>query len=200
MTIPTSFSKILGDETPDLEKLIARGACISWSPKNLGSWMVMKSMKWMVANTKFRVFTAYSDPEARELGSIYQACSFIYLGKSSGAGKQYLDPRNENIGWFSDRHFRHRSMYRKYAVSLKIDNWEQYMKKYSPDWDKMPNGMKPMIKKELEKYKAECKEREAKPKHKYVYIMGKDKSERKKLQKMFEKHTKSYPYPKERGN
>ncbi len=199
MTTPNSFSKIIGDETKDLEKLIARGACISWSPKNLGSWLIMKSMKWMVQNTQFRLFTAYSDPEARELGSIYQACSFIYLGKQSGAQKQYLDPRNEKIGWFSDRHFRHKSMYSKYAEKLNIDNWKQYMKKYSPDWDKIPPLMTQQIKEEIKKYRSTCKERITKPKHKYLYIMGEDKSETRRLTKLFEKNSKSHPYPKERG-
>jgi hypothetical protein len=197
MTTPNAMSKIVGEDTPKLEKLISRGACISWSPKNLGSWLIMKSIKWMITNTDFRVFTAYSDTEAMELGSIYQACSFIYLGQTSGAGKQYLDPRNEKIGWFNDRHFRHRSMYRKYAENLMIDNWEQYMKKYSPDWDKIPPTMAQQIKEEIKKYRSTCKERITKPKHKYAFIKGRTKSETKKLMKLFT--GKSLPYPKIRG-
>lgn len=43
----------------------------------------------MVKNTQYRLFTAYSDTEAKELGTIYQACNFYYLGKKSGAGYQY---------------------------------------------------------------------------------------------------------------
>ena len=197
MTTPNAFSKILGENTPKLEKLIARGACISWSPKNLGSWLIMKSIDWMITNTNFRAFTAYSDPEAKELGSIYQACSFIYLGQTSGAGKQYLDPRNEKIGWFSDRHFRHKSMYRKYAENLCIHNWDQYMNKYSPNWDKIPQLMACHIKEEIKKYRATCKERITKPKHKYVFIKGRTKSESKNLMKIFT--GKKLPYPKIRG-
>ena len=77
MAVPNTFSHLLGKENSNLEKLISRGACISWSPKNLGSWLIMKSVKWMVQNTEFRYFTAYSDPEAKELGTIYQACNFL---------------------------------------------------------------------------------------------------------------------------
>lgn len=199
MTTPNAFSKIVGEITPKLEKLIARGASISWSPKNLGSWLITKSIKYMVNNTDFRVFTAYSDTEAMELGSIYQGCSFLYLGQGSGAGKQYLDPRNEKIGWFNDRHFRHRSMYRKYADTLMIPDWEQYMKKYSPDWDKIPVSMAIAIKEEIKKYRAGCKERITKPKHKYVCIKGKNKNETRKLLKLFNNNCKSYKYPKIRG-
>lgn len=199
MTTPNTFSKLLGDGTKDIEKLISRGACVSWSPKNLGSWIVMKSIKWMIANTPFRVFTAYSDPEAKELGSIYQACSFIYLGKNSGANKQYLDPSNIKIGWFSDRHFRHKGMYRKYAENLNIPNWKQYMKQYSPDWDIIPEGISLAIKDELNRYRSTCKERTTIPKHKYVLIKGRDKGETKRLITLFNNNSKSYPYPKTRG-
>ena len=79
MATPNAFSNLLGKENRDKEKLISRGACISWSPKNLGSALVMFSIRWMVKNTPYRFFTAYSDTKARELGTIYQACNFTYL-------------------------------------------------------------------------------------------------------------------------
>lgn len=197
-TVPNTFSKIVGEDTVKMEKLISRGACISWSPKNLNSWLVMKSIKWMIANTEFRVFTAYSDTEAKELGSIYQACSFKYLGMTSGSTTQYLDPNNEKIGWFNDRHFRHKSMYKKYAEAIGIskEQWQSYMKKYSPDWTKVPADIAVKIKEELKRYRSTCKVRTTKPKHKYVFIKGRDKNETKKLMKMF--NAKTYPYPKDR--
>jgi len=197
-TVPNTFSKILGDETFKIEKLISRGACISWSPKNLNSWLVMKSINWMIHNTDFRAFTAYSDTEAKELGSIYQACSFLYLGKGAGSVTQYLDPNNEKIGWFNDRHFRHKSMYKKYADTIGLDPaiWKSYMKEYSPDWDKVPENIKIQIKAELDRYRKTCKVRTTESKHKYVYIKGINKNETKKLMKLFNAQT--YPYPKER--
>ena len=197
-TVPNSFSKIVGDETYKVEKLISRGACISWSPKNLNSWLVMKSIDWMIHNTEFRVFTAYSDTEAKELGAIYQACSFIYLGKTSGSTLQFLDPSNEKIGWFNDRHFRHKSMYKKYAETLGIpaSEWKSYMKKYSPDWDLVPKDIAIKVKDEIKRYRKTCKVRTTQSKHKYVYIKGINKNETKKLMKNFT--GKNYPYPKDR--
>lgn len=197
-TVPNTFSKLLGDETFKLEKLISRGACISWSPKNLNSWLVMQSIKWMIANTEFRLFTAYSDTEAKELGAIYQACSFIYLGKTSGSTLQYLDPNNEKIGWFNDRHFRHKSMYKKYADKLGIpaDVWKGYMKKYSPDWTIIPEDIRIKIKNEIISYRKTCKVRTTQPKHKYVYIKGRNKNETKKLMRLFDLNNKAKEYPK----
>ncbi len=53
MATPKAFSHTLGKENKGLEKLISRGASISWAPKNLGSWLIMKSVKWMVHNTDY---------------------------------------------------------------------------------------------------------------------------------------------------
>lgn len=36
MNQPNAFSKMLGEDTSKLERLISRGACISWSPKTFG--------------------------------------------------------------------------------------------------------------------------------------------------------------------
>lgn len=92
MATPNAFSHLLGKANINLEKLIARGASMSLAPTNIGNFLIMKAVKWMVENTEFRYFTCYSDPEAKELGTIYQACNFIYLGCNFGAGKMYIDP------------------------------------------------------------------------------------------------------------
>ena len=204
MATPNAFSHILGKENKSLEKLISRGASISWAPKNLGSWLIMNSIKWMVRNTGYRSFTAYSDPEAKELGTIYQACNFIYLGQTSGTSKQYFDPNNETAGWFSDRDFRKKSKYRKYAENIGIDKvqWKQWMKKYSPNWDIIPAEIKTKIKAEEKKYRDSCLSRPVPSKHKYCYILGRTKSETKQLHNLFkELNPKLYnlPYPRSRG-
>lgn len=204
MATPNAFSKLLGPETKNIEKLISRGACVSWSPKNLGSWLIMKSINWMVDNTDFRLFTAYSDPEAKELGTIYQACNFLYLGQTSGTLKQYFDPDNPSWGWFSDREFRKRGKYAKYAENLGLsrEEWNQYMGKYTPLWDEMPPELKDAIKEEEKKYRERCQSRDVMPKHKYAYIKGRDKRETRALMKRFREHNPKLvdlPYPTERG-
>ena len=152
MSTPNAFSHILGKENRDKEKLVARGASISWAPKNLASWLVSSSVKWMVKHTNFRIFPAYSDPEAKELGTIYQACNFHYLGQTSGTTYQYLDPKHPEKGWFSDREFRKKSKYSRYAQAIGIDKqtWKGWMKKYSPDWEVIPSDIKSAIKKQEE--------------------------------------------------
>lgn len=204
MATPNTFSNLLGKENTNKEKLISRGACISWGPKNLGSWLVMSSIKWMVKNTDFRYFTAYSDPEAKELGTIYQACNFRYLGQTSGATFQYLDPDHPEKGWFSDRDFRKKSKYYRYAEALGIDRqtWKGWMKKYSPDWALVPSATRDKIKAEEKKYRDSCKKRKVPAKHKYCYILGRSKRETKNLLKDFAEQSPkkvNLSYPKERG-
>lgn len=204
MSTPNTFSHLLGKENRDKEKLIARGASISWAPKNMGSWIVSSSVKWMVQNTDFRVFTAYSDPEAKELGTIYQAMNWIYLGQTSGTVKQYFDPKRPRAGWFSDRDFRKRSKYRIYAenIGLSRDEWESMMKKYSPNWEIIPPEIKIKIKAEEKKYRESCESRLVPPKHKYCYILGRSKRETKHLQELFKINNPKkvgLSYPKKRG-
>lgn len=204
MATPNAFSGLLGRENRDKEKLISRGACISWGPKNLGSWLIMSSIRWMVKNTDFRYFTAYSDPEAKELGTIYQACNFHYLGQTSGTSFQYLDPKHPEKGWFSDREFRKKSKYFRYAQEVGIDKetWRGWMKKYSPNWDIISPEVREAIKQREKAYRESCVRRPVPAKHKYCYILGTTKKETKSLLRDFAKNSpnkQSLPYPKKRG-
>ena len=197
MDMPSVFSKMLGDETRKIERLISRGACISWSPKNLGSSLIMFAIKWMVKNTRFRLFVAYSDIEAKELGTIYQACNFYYIGKKSGAKKQY---KIESGRWVSDRYFRARSVYKRLAKEDGIVWQDEWQIGDSVKFDKMPEDVAKRIKMLSKNYLNSCESREIMPKHKYVYVLGENKAETKYLRKMFVSRNKIYPYPKERGN
>ena len=205
MATPNSFSFLLGKENRDIIKLVSRGASISWAPKNMGSWLVSRACKWMVQNTDFRCFEAYSDPLAKELGTIYQALNWTYLGQTSGTSKVYRDPDNKERGWFSDRDFRKKSKYKRYAEALGIspEQWKSYMGKYTPKWDTMPPGLKDRIKAEEKKFRDRCDSRVVPAKHKYCYILGRNKKETKQLRRKFVEcnPTKAnLPYPKERGN
>lgn len=209
MATPNSFSNLLGEENKHKEKLIARGACISWSPKNLGSWIIMSSIRWMVENTEFRYFTAYSDPEAKELGTLYQACNFIYLGQKFGSGYQYLDPENHQRGWFGSSGFSDRSQIVRYAKKLGIEwqkDWYKMMgsKKNirKVNWDNIPEDIAKRLKDERTRHKESCEKRKSPTKHKYCYILGQDKKETKLLKRAFKENNPDkidLEYPKERG-
>ena len=204
MSVPNTFSLLLGGEYRNREKLISRGASLSWSPKNTASWLLMNSIHWMVRETDFCLFTAYSDSEAKELGTIYQSCNFFYLGKTSGTDKQYFDPQRKEAGWFSSRHFRHKSVVKRHAKELGIELPREWWKDndYSLDWTKVPTDIKVALKGAEKRYQAACLERPTPRKHKYCYVLGKKPLETKFLRKRFkELHPDlvDLPYPKNRG-
>lgn len=196
MDMPNAFSNLLGNETKNVERLISRGACVSWSPKNLASKLISFAINWMVKNTQYRLFTAYSDTEAKELGTIYQACNFYYLGKKSGANYQFL---LENGKWVSDRHFRSRSVYKKLAKANGIAWQNEWQSGDLVFFDKMPTDVALKIRLLSRQYQESCEKRKIAKKHKYAYVLGSDKRETKKLRSVFEALNKTFPYPKERG-
>ena len=53
----------------------------------------------MVKTTKYRIFYAYSDESAGEIGTVYQACNWYYLGKMAGGGSQikFIKPNGEKV-------------------------------------------------------------------------------------------------------
>ncbi len=197
--MPNAFSKMLGEDTPKLERLLSRGACISWSPKNLASTFIMWAIKWMVTNTRYRMFTCYSDVQAGELGTIYQACNFYYLGNKFGTSTRYINPYTGKI--VSDRFFRVRSAYKQYAKELGIvwqKNWTNE-RNTGMDWNNVPDNVEEKLRAMSKSKQLSATKVEFPFKHKYCYILGKDKRETRELRKRFLENNKVYEYPKERG-
>lgn len=202
MSTPNAFSNLLGLDYRDREKLISRGACISWSPKNLASALIMFSIRWMADNTSFRFFTAYSDVDAKELGTIYQACNFIYLGQHSGAREEFLDPNDPDRGWFSDRQFRKTSQVKRYAKDLGIELRKDWCGRDKIHWQKIPADIQERLKHQSFAHMGRCQRRRLQPKHKYLYILGRDRRETKFLTQVFEERNPrliDLVYPKIRG-
>lgn len=172
----------------ELEALIQRGACSSWAPKNLNSRLVMFACKWMVDNTKKRIFVAYSDPEAGEIGTIYQACNFDYLGQNFGSGQMYRLSNGKEKG---DRHFTRTSSMKKWAKELNI--------KWMPEWSKsngfqdpkvIPKDIRVKLKLKAKEERNKCEIIKKPKKGKYVLLLKKHKKEK------LEKTWIPQPYPK----
>jgi hypothetical protein len=197
MNLPNAFSTLLGEKTPELERLISRGACISWSPKNLASAFMMWATRWAVKNTQFRLFTAYSDPMARELGTIYQACNFYYLGQGSGTTTRYINPYSGKV--VSDRFFRQRSAYRKYAKELGYLWQPNWTSDTGMLWENIPSEIEFALRAKSKEVQAGAEKIIVPSKHKYALVLGANKLETKILRRAFESRNKILPYPKERA-
>lgn len=198
MSHPNAFSNLMGENTRDIEVLIGRGASASWCPFNLGSKFLMWCMRWMVDNTQYRLFTCYSDVQAKEIGSIYQALNFYYLGRNSGTNFKVINPYKEG-SLISDRTFRSVSFYKRYARELGIEWHSDWSYKSSMVWDNVPDEVEKMLRDYSRKMSASAKRIEFPPKHKYAFVLGRDKRETKALRRKFLDLNKVYVYPKERG-
>ena len=196
-SMPNAFSKLLGEDTKNLERLVSRGACASWTPKGLASHFLMSSIRHMVATTQYRLFTAYSDPTAKELGTIYQSTNWYYLGQKSGTTTRYVNPYTGKV--VSDRFFRQKTAYKKYAAELGIEWQKEWTGKSGVNWDLVPENIKKTLRDYSKKKQSESKAIEYPNKHKYAYVLGRSKLETKRLRRMLESNVKTYPYPKERG-
>ena len=58
--------------------LLSRGACVHWSHPHSASKLITSSMKMLPEH--YKVVTATVDEHAGEIGTIYQACNFHYIG------------------------------------------------------------------------------------------------------------------------
>lgn len=58
--------------------LLARGVCVHWTPKNTASKLIQAAIKMLP--DKYRIITATVDRLAGEIGTIYQACNWYYVG------------------------------------------------------------------------------------------------------------------------
>ena len=74
-----------------------RGATEHWTPKNTASRLIGQSKKFL-KEEGVKAIIAYCTQEAGEIGTIYQACNFDYIGITSPSKTYYLDNH-----WVSER-------------------------------------------------------------------------------------------------
>jgi len=82
------FDSICGVEFGNKVRVLSRGACVYWTPIGSASKLISVSLR-MLKKEGYKIIIAYCDTRAGEIGTIYQACNFIYTGVSEG-GNEYL--------------------------------------------------------------------------------------------------------------
>tara|TARA_R110002051_G_scaffold301000_1_gene368583 strand:+ start:264 stop:1043 length:780 start_codon:yes stop_codon:yes gene_type:complete len=96
---------------------LSRGACVHWAHEHSGSKLISQSLKCM--NEKgYKYAIAFSDPEAGEIGTLYQATNWYYLGFAKS--KHYDVYRKTGQLYMNDRDF-----HKKHGFSgkEKLDAW-----------------------------------------------------------------------------
>lgn len=61
---------------------LARGACVHWAPPGTNSRLVSVVCRLLGKQRRWKLIWATSDTDAGEVGTIYQACNWTYIGTS----------------------------------------------------------------------------------------------------------------------
>ena len=87
LTAGTRAGLMCGPENAHLAICLERGACVPWAPRNAPSFLIRRAVKLAAQEHGWRIFYAYADPSAGEVGEIYRTLSWLYLGHGVGRGK-----------------------------------------------------------------------------------------------------------------
>lgn len=111
---------ICGREYREVAVCLERGACVHYAPKNGASFLISHAVRLAARDRGWRIFYAYADPEAGEIGTVYQACNWLYIGQGVGRtpGRLREDWRLPDGTELSSRSLRHRKMKRADALAL----------------------------------------------------------------------------------
>lgn len=71
---------ICGEEYRGKVILLCRGAAANWAVKNANSYAIALTLKAVERDTPYRIILAYSDRRAGEVGTIYQALGWLFIG------------------------------------------------------------------------------------------------------------------------
>jgi hypothetical protein len=100
---------------------LSRGACVHWAHEHSGSKLIGYGLRQM-AQKGYKYCIAFSDDEAGEIGTLYQATNWLYLGKQK-ENKHHFNIVHQDGKTFCDC----RDLKRKLGFS-NINAAEEYIK------------------------------------------------------------------------
>jgi hypothetical protein len=144
--------------------LLSRGVCIHWTPINTASKLITTSMKMLPK--KYKIVTATTDHLAGEIGTIYQACNFDYVGSMRESNPKVNGKKLDREGFLIKG-----KLYGSRAIRQKIGSqkMEDILKRW-PDAIKVAQNSK----------------------HRYFYFLG-SKSDKKYHRSKIKHLIKEYP-------
>lgn len=150
---------------------LARGACVHWAPKWSASCLISESMK-AIDGDIYYFCIAYSDTDAGEIGTVYQASNWTCTGEVVNEYWQAPDGRRFDRAHHRDR--AKRKVNGKYQV-LNDDHKREYDVMIKDGWKYITGGKR----------------------YQYVYPLG-NKKQRKERKRILSEYAKKYPHRGER--
>ena len=87
---PSVARSVVSGELSQKVIQLARGACVHWAHPHAASKLIAFGLS-EIGKLGYRVVIAYSDPDAGEIGTVYQATNWIYCGLTAKR-PDYLRP------------------------------------------------------------------------------------------------------------
>jgi len=155
----------LGVERAEMSYLV-RGACTHWTPKGTASKLISITLR-EEAKKGSAVAIAYSDTDAGEIGTVYQATNWLCIGRGAASVVEFVHKKSGRI----------------------------YNQKIVQDMRQRAGKMGSMTFKEGTELllRSGFTSQKINPKYRYVYIMAKGEKRKQILRKIQKKIT---PYPK----
>lgn len=76
--------------TPQEVGVFARGTCLWWAHEHSASFLITRALKMLKQDAPHKkIIMAYADPSAGEIGTVYQATNWYYLGTSKTISHRY---------------------------------------------------------------------------------------------------------------
>lgn len=115
--------------------VLARGANTHWSPDGANSKLVAWSCKLLAKETNAKLVVAYSDTDAGEIGTIYQACNWVCVGRGASTS-QWVAPNGRIYDQKLPYDLRRRDGFRyprkRYVEELRRKGWRNQAS--NPKW------------------------------------------------------------------
>ena len=89
----SAASAVFGESAGINVMTLCRGACVHYAPEHSASFLISSACK-QLAQEGTNGFISYADPQAGEIGTVYQACGWIYTGVTSPTEK-FITPDGE---------------------------------------------------------------------------------------------------------
>jgi hypothetical protein len=90
-TMSAQSRDICGQENRHLAICLERGAFVPDAPENAASFLISRAIKLAAEEHDWRIFYAYADPEAGEVGTVYQSCNWIRIQDTKPVENYVID-------------------------------------------------------------------------------------------------------------
>ncbi len=161
------YSSVCGPQYTQHAITLCRGACVHWAHPHAASKLISSACRAMVEHG-YNIFIAYSDPDAGEIGTVYQACNWIYCGMTSATEKFETPSGEVKDGRLVSAYTRDR---RNGTMKYRCTRAEQKQQMLGQGYRFFKGN----------------------PKHRYVHIVARSRREEKQIRSSLQWAVKPYP-------